>query len=99
MSWLISFLVALISGIAGLFLSGFIANACVSWYHIPNREGAAGYYVVFMAIGGGIAGLIIGLIAARIVAGNVGPGFSRECGGALATNGGTLKVILKGKGK
>ena len=84
MSWLISFLAALLSGIAGLLLAGFIASACVSWYHIPNREGAAGYYVIFLAIGGGIAGFIIGLIVARIVAGNIGPGFGREFGVAIA---------------
>lgn len=83
MSWLISLLVALLSGITGLFVSGFIANACVSWYHIPNREGGAGYYVVFMAIGGGIAGLILGLIVARLMAGQFGPGFGRELGGAI----------------
>lgn len=84
MSWLVSFLAALISGIAGLVISGFIANACVSWYHVPSREGAAGYYIVYLAIGGGIAGFLIGLIAARIIAENVGPGFGKECGGALA---------------
>lgn len=83
MNWLTSFLAALISGVAGLFLAGVIANACVSWHHISSREGAAGYYVVFLAIGGGIAGLIIGFIAARIVAAQFGSGFGKELGGAL----------------
>lgn len=83
MTWLTSFAAALTAGVAGLFLAGFIANACVSWYHVSSREGAAGYYVIFMAIGGGIAGLIMGFIAARVVAAQFGPGFGKELGAAL----------------
>jgi hypothetical protein len=33
--------------------------------------------------GGGIAGLIVGFITARIIAANYGPGFAKELGGAL----------------
>jgi len=84
MNWLTSSLAALIAGVAGLLLAGLIANAYVSWHLIPSREGASGYYVIFMAIGGGIAGLIIGFIAARIVAAQFGPGFGKELGGALS---------------
>ncbi len=83
MTWLTSISAAVISGIAGLFLAGFIANACVSWYHVSSREGASGYYVIFMAIGGGIAGLIIGLIAARIAVTQLGSGFGKELSCAL----------------
>ncbi len=83
MTWLTSFIAALLSGVAGLFLAGFIANACVSWYHVSSREGASGFYVIFMSIGGGIAGFIIGLIAARIAVGQFGGGFGKELGAAL----------------
>ncbi len=83
MTWLISFVVALICGVAGLLLAGFIANACTSWYHVSSREGAAGYFVMFMGLGGGIAGIIVGLITARIAAGQFGPGFGKELGCAL----------------
>lgn len=83
MNWLISLVVALISGAAGLFLAGFIANACTSWYHVTSREGAAGYFVIFTAIAGGIAGVIVGFIVARIVAAHFGAGFGKELGGAL----------------
>ena len=64
MTWLVSVLVALICGVVGLFLGGFIANSCVTWYQISSREGESGYFVIFIAIGGGIAGLILGFIAA-----------------------------------
>lgn len=69
---------------AGLFLAGFIANACVAWYRVSSFEGKSGYLVVFTALLGGIAGLIIGLITARVVAAHSGSGFGRELGGALA---------------
>ena len=84
MTWLASLVAALLAGVAGLFLAGFIANACVSWYSISSREGASGYFVIFTALGGGIAALIVGLITARIVAAQFGPGFLREAGAALA---------------
>jgi hypothetical protein len=83
MNWFVSLIVAVISGVAGLFLAGFIANASVSWHHISSREGASGYFVMFMGLGGGIAGFIIGLIAARVVASHFGESFGKELGGAL----------------
>ena len=83
MSWLSSIGAAVVSGIAGLFLAGFIANACVSWYHISGREGASGYFVMFAGIAGGIAGIIIGFIAARIAVAQFGAGFGKELGCAL----------------
>ena len=83
MSLLHSMFVALIAGIAGLLLAGFIADACVSWFHISSREGASGYFVIFQALGGGLLGLILGFVVARIVAANAGPGFVREAVWAL----------------
>jgi hypothetical protein len=84
MTWFVSFIVALISGVAGLFLAGIIANACVTWYSISSREGASGYFVVFVALGGGILGLIVGLASARFVAGWFGPGFAKELLGSIS---------------
>jgi len=39
----------------------------VGWYRITSREGASGYFVVFMGLLGLVAGLIIGVIACAIV--------------------------------
>lgn len=83
MTWLISLLAAVIPGVAGLLLAGVIANACVSWYSVSSREGASGFFVIFLAIGGGIAGLIVGFITARIISSHYGSGFLRETGAAL----------------
>ncbi len=84
MSWIVSLLVAFLSGVASLILGGFVADACVSWYRIPTREGGAGYFVVFTALLAGMAGTILGLIVARIVASIYAPGFIRELGGSLS---------------
>lgn len=84
MTWLTSIIAAVISGLAGLFLAGLIANACTSWYSISSREGQSGYYVIFMAIAGGIGAFILSLITARIVAAKWGAGFGKEFGAALA---------------
>lgn len=83
MNWLVSFFVSVLSGVAGLLLAGLISNACVSWYSVSSREGAAGYFVIFTAIGGGIAGFIIGLITARVVVAKYAAGFPMQLGAAL----------------
>src|SRR5437868_2780235 len=83
MSWVSSIIVSILAAIAGALLAGVIASACVSWYHVTSREGAAGYFVVFTGLGGGVAGLFVGLVTARIIAAGYGPGFLKELGGAL----------------
>ncbi|MFO0857772.1 MAG: hypothetical protein U0640_10495 [Phycisphaerales bacterium] len=83
MPWLISIIASLISGIAGLLLGGLISNFCVSWYSISSREGASGFFVIFWALAGGVGGVVIGLIAARVMAGQIGAGFGRELAAAL----------------
>ncbi|MCW5962677.1 MAG: hypothetical protein KIT83_01455 [Bryobacterales bacterium] len=65
----------LLCAVLGCVLAGFIADLCVSWYHISAFEGGAGYYVVFLALGGLVAGLGIGVVAAGVVlAQGGGPG-------------------------
>jgi hypothetical protein len=83
MPWLTSLFASLLASIAGLILAGFTADACTRWYHVSSREGAAGYFVVFIALAGGIAGSILGLITARLVAAHYGGGFGKEFGAAL----------------
>ncbi len=85
MSWLVSVLASLISGLVSLFLAGFVASLCVSWFNISSREGASGYFVVFIALCGAVVGLVLGLLAARMVASIFGPGFVKELLGALVT--------------
>ena len=84
MTWFVSVFVSCICGVLGLLLGGFIANSCVSWYQVSSREGESGFFVVFIAMGSGIAGLILGLITARWIAWSYGPGFGQELLGAVA---------------
>ncbi len=70
--------VALISGAVALLIGGVIANACVAWYHIPSREGASGFFVVFIALGCGLGGFLLSLIASRIYAASYESSFFKE---------------------
>ncbi len=69
MGWLGSILVALLAGGLGLVAAGLVMSACVGWYRVSHFEGKAGFAVVAVALLGGIAGLIVGLVTARVVAG------------------------------
>lgn len=84
MSWLFSFVVALLTGVAGLFVTGFVAALLVEWYRISSFEGGAGYFVVFLALAGGIVSGVIGLIVSRVIAGRPRAGFARALGASLA---------------
>lgn len=68
MSWFNSFLVAALTGVVGLFSAGFVAAAYAQWYNVSNREGAGGYMIVGVAILGGLAGGVLGLVMARVLA-------------------------------
>lgn len=93
MNWLASLGIGLITGVIGLFGTGFLGNLCVHWYRVTSREGAAGYFIIMLALLGGIAGFIIGLIAARVVAAGASPTFLRGLGVASGSVVGLLLVI------
>jgi hypothetical protein len=80
MGWPSSILIAVLTGAAGTVLAGLIAALSVEWYHISGREGESGYFVVAIAFLGLIAGLVIGLVASRVVAGRNRPGFLKALG-------------------
>jgi len=75
MSWFFSILVATLTGVAGLFASGWVTSLHADWHRLPNREGSVGYLVVFMALLGGIAFFVAGLLLSRWVAAGEAPGF------------------------
>ena len=93
MSWLASFLVALLTAAVGLVLGGFIASHAVSWYRISSFEGGSGYFVVGMALLGFVAALVIGLVASRIVAASAHPGVWRAIGWSQLTVVGIAAII------
>ncbi|HTE05404.1 MAG TPA: hypothetical protein VK824_04340, partial [Planctomycetota bacterium] len=84
MSWPISAFVALLSGALGLVTGGVVMNACVRWYRISGFEGKSGYAVAAVALLGGVAGAVIGLVTARTLAGEGLSGFGKGVGASWA---------------
>jgi hypothetical protein len=82
MNWLVSLLVAAITGGLGLLSAGLVTAAYVEWYGVSNREGAAGFLIVGVAILGGMGGFLIGLVAAKIL-GDAGLGKALACSASL----------------
>lgn len=64
MRWFICFLVAALAGLVGLLSAGFVAAGYAQWYHVSTREGAAGFFVIEMAILGGLAAFVWGWVVA-----------------------------------
>lgn len=65
MNWPASLGVAVLTAILGLFGTGWFASAYARWTQMSNREGAVGYFIIFLALLGGVAGLVAGLVIAR----------------------------------
>jgi hypothetical protein len=80
MNWLASIGIALITCVLGLVCSGGIAALCVEWYRISSFEGKSGFFIITIALLGGIAGFLIGLAATRLAAAGVSPGFMKCLG-------------------
>lgn len=78
MSWLLSFVIALTTAVAGGLAAGFVANLAVGWHRIPSMEGQSGYFVVMMFLAGVIGGFVVGLIASRVASSGSKPSFIRS---------------------
>ncbi|MEZ4587523.1 MAG: hypothetical protein R2909_14090 [Gemmatimonadales bacterium] len=80
MTWLSSLGVAVLTGLLGLLVAGYLAARAVSWYRISSFEGQSGYFVVALALLGLVAGGLVGLLVARF-----GPGASFPRAAGLGT--------------
>lgn len=85
MTWLSSIFISIVTGTLGLLCGGFIMNLCVGWYRVSSFEGKSGYAIIGMALLGGFAGFVVGLIVARVVASGVEPSFLKGLGYAVGT--------------
>ncbi|MEX1119673.1 MAG: hypothetical protein WEB60_12865 [Terrimicrobiaceae bacterium] len=85
MSWIFSLLVSLICGIAGLFTSGVVAAAYAEWYRMSSHEGLSGFFVMGMALLGGLAGCVVGLVIARLFGTEDASRFFKAAGVACAS--------------
>ncbi|AHG93882.1 hypothetical protein J421_6347 (plasmid) [Gemmatirosa kalamazoonensis] len=86
MSWPGSIAIALLTGVVGMLAAGYVANLAVGWYRVSSFEGGAGYMVVGLALVGGVAGVVVGLVASR----TVGSGFVKALG---ASEGSILALV------
>ena len=93
MKILVAGLSGLVCAVLGAVLAGWIASLCVTWYHISSFEGGSGYYVVFLALGGCIAGFLTGTVATGLIVAQGGsPG--KGIGVALSLVGGLALFAL-----
>jgi len=83
MGWPGSIFIGVVTSAAATVLAGLVAILAVDWYQITGREGASGYFVAAIALLGLVAGLLIGIVVARIVAGRPSPGFLKALGMSL----------------
>lgn len=91
MRWYSWIFTAILTAIFGLFAAGMLAALLVDWYNISSFEGGSGFFVVFIALFGGIAGFVVGLIAAFVVSRRADPGFLK----AVAVGwGAALAIVL-----
>src|SRR5437899_3244113 len=80
MSLIASILVALLTGGVALVAAGLVALGCVEWYHISGFEGKSGYFMVAMALLGGIAGCVLGFAVSRAIGAGSGLAFLKDLG-------------------
>ena len=94
MNWALSILIGLLTATVGCLRAGFVAVKCVRWYRISSSEGMAGYYVVFIALAGMLAGFLVGVICSWIFAVSPASGFWRGMGVALGST--AVLVLIAG---
>lgn len=65
MKWLASILVGICAAPLAAIVVGTAADSWASWLRLSSREGAAGYWVVMMALLAALVALIVGISVAR----------------------------------
>jgi hypothetical protein len=89
MNWPASFLISFLSGVLGLFAGAAVGLLFVKWHRVSGFEGGSGYFMISIALLGGLASLVIGLLIARLGAADASRGFFRT----LATAWGSVLGI------
>jgi hypothetical protein len=91
MNWLGTIGIGFLTAIIGLFGVGSLGALCVDWYRISGREAGSAYFVILLGLLGGLAGLAIGIIGARIVSAGGGPSFLKALG---VTTGSVVGLLM-----
>jgi len=93
MKWLASIGVGILTSIVGMMAAGVVGGLLADWYRVTSFEGAAGFFVVAIAIFGLLGSFVIGLVTARVVAGWPNPRFTKALGIACGIVIGILGAI------
>jgi len=93
MSWFASLAIGFLTAVACALGAIGLGVLCVEWFRVSSREGASGYFVIFLGLIGLVVGGILGVVCARIVAAGAAPGFLRGLGVALGSGVGLLALI------
>lgn len=94
MSWIQSIVIGLLTGVVGCLGAGIVGSLCARWYRISSFEGAAGYYVVLIALLGAVVGLIGGIVCSRFVPETGGAPFLKGLGLSVGSMTGLLGLVL-----
>lgn len=94
MSWWLSLLVGVVTAVAGCLGTGLVAAFLVDWFRVTSHEGAAGYFVVGLALLGLLGGLVVGVVSSRLVAASAHPGLVKALGVSLAATAAFLTLVV-----
>lgn len=94
MSWVVTFLCAVLgAAIGGTGMLG-IASLSVQWYRISSFEGKSGYHIFFLTIFGVVGGFLVGAVSARVGFAYVGEAWYVQLGSSAVGVVATLGVVL-----
>ncbi len=85
MGWLLSIVIGVLTSVIGCLCAGAVASLCVRWYRISSFEGGSGYFVVFTALFGLMAGFVLGVVISRVLVSTAGPWFGKAAIVSMAT--------------
>lgn len=94
MSWVVTFLCAVLgAAIGGVGMFG-ISSLCVRWYRISSFEGNSGYFMLFLIAFGIVGGFLAGAVSARVGFGYVGEAWYVQLGSSVVGTAAVLGLVL-----
>ena len=85
MNFIASLFTGVLTGVLAGVCSGYVTSMTYQWHQLSNREGAAGYAVIFLALFGFVAGTVLGTIIAYFVGATEVLGWFKGLGISFAT--------------
>ncbi|HTF88753.1 MAG TPA: hypothetical protein VK843_10120 [Planctomycetota bacterium] len=80
MSWGLSIVVGLVTGVLGALCGGVVTALVCHWHQVSTREGERAYMVLFGGLLGIVIGVVVGIVTSRTVAEDPSAGFLKAFG-------------------